>query len=129
LISLDPNSFDRMEDYLACVKKIQLKLGECGKNYEKKYVQLIGLFPMKLRTPFNVFVSNFYTNCKAPKENGKDYTFEYFCGFFIIDHHIFLGEGKLGGKHQAYLRKGKGKMDPRNRERFDASTLKHAYHD
>jgi hypothetical protein len=36
LISLDPHSFERMEDYLACVKELQLKLGECGKNYQKK---------------------------------------------------------------------------------------------
>jgi hypothetical protein len=33
LISLDPHSFGRIEDYLVCVKELQLKLGECGKNY------------------------------------------------------------------------------------------------
>jgi hypothetical protein len=32
LISLNPHSFDIMEDYLVCVKELQLKLGECGKN-------------------------------------------------------------------------------------------------
>ena len=36
LISLNPHSFERMEDYLAHVKEIQLKLGECGENYKNK---------------------------------------------------------------------------------------------
>jgi hypothetical protein len=47
LISLDPHSFERMEDYLAHVKELQLKLGECGKNYKKKDGQLIELVLMK----------------------------------------------------------------------------------
>ena len=33
LISLYPHSFDIIEEYLACLKEFQLKLGECGKNY------------------------------------------------------------------------------------------------
>jgi hypothetical protein len=45
----------------------------------------------------------------------------------ITDQHRLLEEGKLGGKHQAHLLKGKGKMDPRNRVQFDASTQKPAY--
>jgi hypothetical protein len=129
LISLDPHSFERMEDYLVCVKELQLKLGECGKNYQKKDGQLIELVLMNLRTPFDVFVSTLCTNWKACKEDGKDYTFEYFCGLLITDQHRLLGEGKLGGKHQAHLLKGKGKMDPRDRVQFDASTQKPAYHD
>jgi hypothetical protein len=96
-------------------------LGEFGNNYQKDG-QLIELVLMKLRTPFNVFVSNFHTNCKACKEDGKDYTFESFCGLFIIDRHKPLEEGKLGGKHQAHFLKGKGNMDLRDRVWFDAST-------
>jgi hypothetical protein len=129
LISLDPHSFERMEDYLACVKELQLKLGECGKNYQKKDGKLIELVLMNLRTPFDVFVSTFHTNWKAHKEDGKDYTFEALCGLLITDQHRLLEEGKLGGKHQAHLLKGKGKMDPRDRVWFDASTQKPAYHD
>jgi len=33
LISLDPHSFDRMEEYLACVNKIHMQFGKCGNNY------------------------------------------------------------------------------------------------
>jgi hypothetical protein len=33
LISLDPHSFDIIEDYLAHVKELQLKLSEFGKKY------------------------------------------------------------------------------------------------
>ena len=33
LISLDLHSFVRIENHLACVKEIQLKLGDCRKNF------------------------------------------------------------------------------------------------
>jgi hypothetical protein len=32
-VSLNPHSFQKIEDYLAHVKELTLKLGECGKNY------------------------------------------------------------------------------------------------
>jgi hypothetical protein len=38
LISLYPHSFERMEDYLVCVKELQLKLSECGDKYKKRDV-------------------------------------------------------------------------------------------
>ena len=43
LISLDPHSFERIEDYLACIKDLHLKLGECGKGFPKKDGHLIEL--------------------------------------------------------------------------------------
>jgi hypothetical protein len=92
------------------------------KEYQKKDIQLIELVLMNLRTPFDVFVLTFHTNWKAHKKDGKDYTFEYFYGLLITDQHRLLEEGKIGGKHQAHFLKGKGKMDPRDRVRFDAST-------
>jgi hypothetical protein len=70
-------------------------LGECGKNYQKKDGQLIELVLMNLRTPFDMFISTFHTNWKAHKEDGKDYTFESFCGLLITDQHRFLEEGSL----------------------------------
>jgi hypothetical protein len=45
-----------------------LKLGECGKNHLKKDGKLIELVLMNLRTPFDVFMSTFFTNWKAHKE-------------------------------------------------------------
>jgi hypothetical protein len=92
LISLDPHSFQRMEDYLVCVKKLQLKLGDCGKNYQRKVGKLIDLVLMKLKTPFDVVVLNFRTKWKSHKEDGNDYTFEYFCGILITDQHKLLEE-------------------------------------
>jgi hypothetical protein len=77
-----------------------------------------------LRTPFDVFISTFHTNWKAHKEDGKDYSFEVFCELLITDQHRLLEEGNLGGKHQAHLLKGKGKMDSRNRVQTDASAHK-----
>jgi hypothetical protein len=84
---------------------------------------------MNLRTPFNLFVLIFHTNWQACTGHGKDYTFEALCGLLIIDKHILLEEGNIGGKHQAHLLNGKSKMDPRDRVWFDASTHKPAYHD
>jgi hypothetical protein len=99
LISLDPNSFERMEEYLARVKEIQLKLRECGDNYKKKDGQLIEPVLINLRTPFDVFVLNLHTKWYTCKKDGKDFSFEVFCELLITDHHRFLEEGKLGGKH------------------------------
>jgi hypothetical protein len=70
-------------------------LGECGKNYQKKDGQLIELVLMNLRTPFNMFMSTFCTNWKAHKEDGKDYTFEYFCGLLITNQHNCLKKESL----------------------------------
>jgi hypothetical protein len=102
------------------LKRLQLKLGECGKNFQKKDGQLIELVLMNLRTPFDVLCSTFHTNCKTCKEDGKDYTFDTLCGLLINDQHRLLDEGKLGGKHQAHLLKGKGKMNYKERGCSDA---------
>ena len=48
LICLNPHSFERIEDYMACVKKLQLKLGEYGKDFLKNDGQLIELIVMNL---------------------------------------------------------------------------------
>jgi hypothetical protein len=48
VISLDPHSFERIKNYLAHVKDLQLKLGECGKDLSKKDGQLIELVLMNL---------------------------------------------------------------------------------
>jgi len=34
---MDPLYFERIEYYLSHVKELQLKLGECGKDFLKKY--------------------------------------------------------------------------------------------
>jgi hypothetical protein len=85
-ISLYPHSFKRIEDYLARVKELHLKLGECGKNYHKTNEQFIELVLMNLSTPFDMFVSTFCTNWKAHKEDDKDYTFQALYGLLIIAH-------------------------------------------
>jgi hypothetical protein len=56
LISLDPHSFERKEDYLAPVKELHLKLIECKETYKRKDGKLIELVLINLRTPFDVFV-------------------------------------------------------------------------
>jgi hypothetical protein len=85
-------------------------------------VRRMRLWGSTLRTPFNVFVSTFCTNWKSCKEDGKDYTFEYFSGILITNKHRLLEEGKLGGKHQAHLLKGKGNLNHKENIQFDNST-------
>ena len=62
LIYLDPHTFDRIEDYIAHLKEIQLKLGECGIGFPKKDGNLIELVLMNLWTPYDVLFSSFLTN-------------------------------------------------------------------
>jgi hypothetical protein len=119
LISLDLHSFEKIEEYLARVKEIHLKLGECGKNYQNKDDKCIELVPMNLRTPFDVFIFKFKTNWKECKEDGKDYTFDSFSRLLINDQHIFLNEGKLGEKHQAHLLKEKDKVNNKEIGKFN----------
>ena len=52
-ISMEPLSFARIEDYLAHIKELQLKLGECGKDFLNKDGQLIELVKMNLKTPMS----------------------------------------------------------------------------
>jgi len=67
LIFLDPHSFERIQNYLARIKELQLKLGECGKIFLKKDGQLIELVPMNLRTHYDVVCSSFHVNCHGRK--------------------------------------------------------------
>jgi hypothetical protein len=84
-----------------------LKLGECGKNFQNKYGQLIQMVLMNTRTLFDVFCSTFHINWKKHEEYGNKYTFDTLCGLLINDQKRLLEERNLGSKHQAHLLKGK----------------------
>lgn len=85
LISLDPNSFERIKDCLACVKEMQLKLIECGNGFPKKDRNIIELVLMNLRTSYNLFCSSFRNNSLSHKEDGKGYSFDVFFDLLITD--------------------------------------------
>jgi hypothetical protein len=53
LISLNPHSFERIEEYLVHVKEMWMKLGEWGENFQKKDGQPIELVLMNLRASFD----------------------------------------------------------------------------
>ena len=122
LTSLDPHSFERIEYYLAHIKELQLKLGECEKGFPKKNGQLIELVLMNVRTPYDVFCSSFYTNWRSCKDNGQDYSFDVFCDLLIRDHQKLLDEGKLGGKQQDNFLNGKTKQISKDRGRVNGSS-------
>ena len=62
LISMDPHSFEKIEDYMDHVKELQLKLGKSRKDFPKRDGKRIELVLMNLRTPYDVFFSSFRTN-------------------------------------------------------------------
>ena len=99
LISINTHSFKMIENYLARVKEMQFKLGECGKKFKKKDGHLIELVLINLRTPYDVLFFSFHTNSRSWEEDGKDYTFGTFFHLLIKDQKELLDEGKLGGKH------------------------------
>ena len=121
LISLDPHSFERIENYLAHVKELQLKLGKCGKGFPKKDGKLVELVLMNLRTPYDVFCSSFHTNRRSCKEDDKDYSFDVICDLLIRDKEKLHDEGNLGSKQQAHFLKGNGKHIYKDRGRIDDS--------
>jgi hypothetical protein len=75
---------------------------------------------VNLRTHLRVLFHILIQIGRACKEYGKDYTFDTFFGLLINDQHMLLDEGKLGGKHQDHLIKGKGKMNYKERGHFNA---------
>lgn len=55
----------------------------------------IELILMNLKTPYDVFCSTFRASWASRKEDGKDYSFETFCGLLIRAQERLLDEGKL----------------------------------
>lgn len=106
-LSLDPLSFERIEDYLAHIKELQWNWGECSKNFPKKDDHLIELILMNMNTPYDILCSTFHTSWASRKEYGKDVSFDSFCGLFIRAHEKLLDDGKLEIKQQAHLFQGK----------------------
>ena len=78
-------------------------MGECGKDFLKKYAQLIELVLMNLRKPYDVLCSSFHTNWRSHKEDGNDYTSDIFCYLLIKDQQKQLGKGKLSGKYYTHF--------------------------
>ena len=62
LITLDPCSFKRFEDYLIYTKDMKFKLGEPWKDFPKINIQLIEIVLMNLWTPYDVLYSSVCTN-------------------------------------------------------------------
>ena len=98
-ISLEPLSFDWIEDYLDRIKELQLNLGDYGKDFPKKDGQLIDLVLMNLKTPYYFLSSSFWDYWMSHKQHGKDFTFDTLCDLLIKDQQKLLKEGKLASKH------------------------------
>ena len=99
LISLEPISFERIDDYLDCIKELQLKLGDRDRYFSKKDGQLIELVLMNLKTPYDVLFSSFQDYWISCKQYCKDFTYDTLCDLLIKDQQKLLEEGKLGGKN------------------------------
>jgi hypothetical protein len=82
LISLKPLYFDRIEDYFACAKDLQLKLSECGKDFVKKKRSLIEMILINIKTPYDILCSTFQAIWASRKENGKSYILYFFIALY-----------------------------------------------
>ena len=77
LISLDPNDFSCIEDFLSKFKTLRVLLAEC--NIKKEDDQLLYAILAKLGNPYSVFVSTFHSTREALISQGASYknsTFE-----------------------------------------------------
>lgn len=77
------------------VKELQIKLGECGKDFPNKDGHLNELILMNMKTPDDLFLSMFHTSWTSRKYYCKDYCFNSFCGLLIKEHDKLLDEEKL----------------------------------
>ena len=76
LISLDPNNFDTIQDFISKFKSLRLQLKDC--NIEKKDEQLIYAVLSKLGESYSVFVSTFYSTRDALGQTFVMPTFDAF---------------------------------------------------
>jgi hypothetical protein len=81
LIALDPVKFHQIEDYITKFKLLRLQLSDCGITEAND--QEIMVILSKLKAPFDIFVSTFYSTRDALGANYKMPTFELFCEQFI----------------------------------------------
>ena len=96
---MEPISFDWIEDNLACIKELQLKLGECGKYFPKKGWNLIELVLMNFKSPYDVLFSSFHDIWMSHKQDGKDFTFDIFYDLLIKYQQNLLEKGNLDAKN------------------------------
>jgi len=77
LTSLSPSSFPTIEDFLVKFKSLRAVLQGCGKN--KADADCIFLILSKLRGPYQIFSSTFYSTMDALGDRFRMPTFETFC--------------------------------------------------
>ena len=76
LISLNPNNFDTIQDFISKFKSFRLQLKDC--NSEKKDEQLILLVLSKLGEHYSMFVYTFYLTKDALGTNFVMHSFDIF---------------------------------------------------
>jgi hypothetical protein len=64
---------------------------------------------MNLKTLYDVLCLTFCASWTSRKDDGKDYTFDSFCGLLIKAQRNFLMKGNLRSSNIAHLLKGKGR--------------------
>jgi hypothetical protein len=93
LISLNPNDFSCIEDYLSKFKTLRLLLEEC--NIPKKDDQCIYVILAKLGSAYSIFVSTFHSTRESLGDAYKTPTLEYFCDSLIREKDKLLHLGVI----------------------------------
>jgi hypothetical protein len=71
LNTIDPKSFDNIEDFFTKFKSLLLSLGECGIAKSTQEKQLILTILAKLGPEYDVYVSNFHSGRCLLEQIGK----------------------------------------------------------
>jgi hypothetical protein len=85
--------FPQIEDYITKFKLLRLQLSDCG--ITKPDDQEIMAILSKLKAPFDIFVSTFYSTRDALGANYKMPTFELFCEQLTCEQDKLLHMGAL----------------------------------
>jgi hypothetical protein len=121
ILTLSPNDFSSIEDYLSKFKTFIILCQECDINLEEERCICIILF--KLGSEYFVFVSTFYSMREAPGKSYQKPTLDSFCDALIRekDKLVQLGVNNTVGtsnkdlvSRQKYKPKNPNKQHPRH---------------
>jgi hypothetical protein len=123
LNTLDPKSFDNIQDFFTKVEPLLLGLGECGIDKSTQEKQLILTILAKLGTEYTIYVSNFHYGRCLFGTNWKMHTLAQFIESLTQEQKkiIHMGLMKDPKAHAPTMQDGKGSFKQNKKERYSKS--------
>jgi hypothetical protein len=119
LNTLDPKSFDNIQDFFTKFKSLILSLGECGIDKSTQEKQLILTILAKLGPKYIVYVSNFHFGRCLLGENWKMPTMAQFIESLTQEKTklIHMGLMKDPKAHALTMHDGKGSSNQKSKQK------------